>query len=66
MTEITKGRVTRVSSQTTSEFSRKLPEIKRVLLIFMHKFYFLLNYQLHSVIIVFFIIITIQDIFFIE
>lgn len=63
MTEITKGRVTRVSSQTTSEFSRKLPEIKRVLLIFMHKFYFLLNYQLHSVIIVFFIIITIQDIF---
>ena len=78
MTEITKGRVTRVSSQTTSEFSRKLPfisplycdsymfmffhftcplklpEIKRVLLIFMHKFYFLLNYQLHSVIIVFF------------
>lgn len=63
MTEITKGRVTRVSSQTTSEFSHKLPEIKRVLLIFMHKFYFLLNYQLHSVIIVFFIIITIQDIF---
>lgn len=63
MTEITKGRVTRVSSQTTSEFSRKLPEIKRALLIFMHKFYFLLNYQLHSVIIVFFIIITIQDIF---
>ena len=64
MTEITKGRVTRVSSQTTTEFSRKLPfisplycdsylfmflhftcplklpEIKRLLLIFMHKFYF--------------------------
>jgi len=27
MTEITKGRVTRVSSQTTNEFSRKLPFI---------------------------------------
>lgn len=40
MTEITKGRATRVSSQTTTEFSRKLPEIKRLLLIFMHKFYF--------------------------
>ena len=64
MTEITKGRATRVISQTTTEFSRKLPfisplycasymfmffhftcplklpEIKRLLLIFMHKFCF--------------------------
>lgn len=40
MTEITKGIAIRVSSQTTTEFSRKLPEIKRLLLIFMHKFYF--------------------------